>query len=217
MRMSESDWSARPRLIGDIERTDHYHLQPDDRCLFFGEYTSRRGFDHGETNQLIANLQKPVSRAGRPDYRYKEEAIARIAAAIRGASGKAVRGEVVLIPAPPSKPRGHPDYDDRLERIARKVSATADGRCLLETVEAREQAKRAEHHPTIDALAASMRVVAELLDPKPAAVVLLDDVITNGTTFKAAQRLLRPHLGEVKLVGLFVARRVFPPILADDD
>src|SRR5690606_9288551 len=103
--MSDSDWSAKPRVIGEIERGDHYHLEPDDRCLFFGEYTSRAGFDHGDTNQLISNLQKPVSRAGKPDYKYKEWAISTAAAAIRGASAKATRGEVVIVSARPTKPR----------------------------------------------------------------------------------------------------------------
>lgn len=51
--MSDGDWSAKPRLLGDIERGDHYHLEPEDRCLFFGEYTSRAGFDHGETTNLV--------------------------------------------------------------------------------------------------------------------------------------------------------------------
>lgn len=212
MTMSDSDWSAKPRVIGEIERGDHYHLEPGDRCLFFGEYTSRVGFDHGDTNQLISNLQKPVARAGKPDYKYKDAAIATIAAAIRAASGKAKRGEVVIVPAPPSKPRGHPDYDDRIERIARRIGPGADVRCLLETITPREQAKRADQRPAIDDLVKSMTVRLDLLDPHPAGVILLDDVITNGTTFKAAQRLLTPHLPNTKLVGLFVARRVFPPI-----
>jgi hypothetical protein len=215
--MSDSDWSAKPRLIGEIERGDHSYLEPDDRCLFFGEYTSRRGFDHGDTNQLISNLQKSVSRVGKPDYRYKEVAIARVASAIRMASGKAARGEVVIVPAPPSKPRGHAEYDDRIERIARRIGPEVDVRCLLETIAPRDQAKRAEHRPSIDDLAASMRVIEKLLVPMPSGIILLDDVITNGTTFKAAQRLLSPRLPGMKLVGLFVARRVFPTVDWDDD
>lgn len=215
--MSDSDWSAKPRVIGEIERGDHYHLAPDDRCLFFGEYTSHAGFSHGETNQLVSNLQKSVSRADMPDYRYKGQAIARIAAAIRSASGKAARGEVAIVPAPPSKPRGHPEYDDRMERVARSVSQAADVRCLLETATPRQQAKRADQRPTIEELVASMRVANELLDPTPAGVILLDDVITSGTTFKAAQRLLSPLLPGVRFVGLFVARRVFPAVEWPDD
>lgn len=121
-------------------------------------------------------------------------------------------GEVVIVPAPPSKPRGHVDYDGRLELLARGIGPNADVRCLLETVQARQQAKRAEQRPAIEDLAASMRVVEELLNPLPTGIILLDDVITSGTTFKAAQRLLSPYLGNVKLVGLFVARRVIPPI-----
>lgn len=215
--MSDSDWSAKPRVIGEIERGDHYHLAPTDRCLFFGEYTSHTGFSHGETNQLVSNLQKPVSRAGMPDYGYKGQAIARIAAAIRNASGKAARGEVAIVPAPPSKPRGHPDYDDRIERVARSVSPAADVRCLLETAIARQQAKRADQRPTVDELVASMRVAQELLHPAPDGIILLDDIITSGTTFKAAQRLLVPLFPNVKFVGLFVARRVFPTVEWPDD
>lgn len=215
--MSDSDWSVKPRLIGDIERGDHAHLEADDRCLYFGEYTSRAGFEHGETNNLISNLQKPVTRQGKPDYRYKEVAIRRIAAAIRTASGKAARGEVILVPAPPSKPRDHAEYDDRMEKIARAVSNEANVRCLLETVAPREQAKRADHRPSIDELVQSMRVVTDLLPKDPGGIILLDDVITNGTTFKAAQRLLRPHFPGVKMVGLFVARRVLPAIAWGDE
>lgn len=118
----------------------------------------------------------------------------------------------MLVPAPPSKPRGHADYDDRIERLARRIAPAADVRCLLETIEPREQAKRADHRPSIEELAASMQVVTELLTPEPTGIILLDDVITNGTTFKAAQRLLRPHCPGVKIVGLFIARRVLPPI-----
>jgi hypothetical protein len=216
MTISGNDWSAKPRLITDIERGDHFHLEADDRCLFFGEYTARAGFEFGETNQIISNLQKPVSRRGMADYRYKGVAITKIAAAIAAASPKARAGQVVIIPAPPSKPRGHAEYDDRLERLARAIGPQADVRCALETVCARQQAKRAEHRPTIEELAASMRVVEELLDPLPSGVILLDDIITSGTTFKAAQRLLSPYLGDVKLVGLFVARRVIPPVQWDD-
>ena len=76
----------------------------------------------------------------------------------------------------------------------------------------REQAKRSDQRPSIDDLVASMTVNLAVLDPVPAGIILLDDVITNGTTFKAAQRLLTPHLQGRKLVGLFLARRVFAPI-----
>jgi hypothetical protein len=215
--MSESDWSVKPRLIGELERGDHYHLTAEDRCLYFGEYTSRKGFRHGDTNQLISNLQKPVSRAGKADYAYKGAAIAKVARAIRDASGKARRGEVVMVPAPPSKPRGHPDHDDRIERICRAVSPQADVRCLLETIVAREQAKKSEHRPSVDELLATIQLVPALLQPRPTGLILIDDVITNGTTFKAAQQILGAALPDVKIVGLFVARRVFPPVQWDDD
>jgi hypothetical protein len=51
---------------------------------------------------------------------------------------------------------------------------------------------------------ASLRLVPELLIPKLIGVIRLDDVITNGTTFKAAQRILGAAVPDVKLIGLFV-------------
>ena len=61
--------------IDDLTRRDHYHLTDADRCFFLGEYTSGAGFGH--TNSLIGNFKKPVDRRGRPEWHYKEQAIAR--------------------------------------------------------------------------------------------------------------------------------------------
>ncbi len=63
MPTSDASWSGRLRLIGDLERPDHHHLEAGDQCAFFGEYTPGEGWKHSSTNNLILNLKK-----GTEDY-----------------------------------------------------------------------------------------------------------------------------------------------------
>jgi hypothetical protein len=45
-------------------------------CYFLWEYTAGGGFAHSATNSLILNLKKSMDRRGRPEWPYKEQAIA---------------------------------------------------------------------------------------------------------------------------------------------
>lgn len=54
-----------------LQSGQHFYLDEGDDCYFFGEYTARRGYNFGETNQLIYNLKKGMERAQMPDFVYK--------------------------------------------------------------------------------------------------------------------------------------------------
>ena len=43
--------------IDATNRDDHMFLREGDRCLFFGEYFSGKGYEGGGTNQLIFNFR----------------------------------------------------------------------------------------------------------------------------------------------------------------
>src|SRR3546814_10204737 len=82
--MSDVSWSGRLRIIGDLERPDHWHLKADDECAFFGEYTPREGWRYSSTNQISINLKKrPTVARGTPQWPHKRNAIRKVAAAIR--------------------------------------------------------------------------------------------------------------------------------------
>jgi len=51
-------------------------------------------------------------------------------------------------------------------------------------------------------------IEGELVRPLPNAIAVVDDVITTGAHFKAAQRILSENFPGVKIYGLFLARRV---------
>ena len=61
--------------IDEVDFCDHCYLSVGDKCFYHGEYTPRRGFNYSETNNLILNLKKDMSRKETPEWRYKEEAI----------------------------------------------------------------------------------------------------------------------------------------------
>jgi len=111
--------------VGDLERQDHYYLPADAQCYFWGEYTpydhtDGKKWDFSPTNRLISNFKKKMDRAGRPDWRYKQEAIQQIA---RNFSKFwkwpeiQVSHQVALIPIPPSKRESDPMFDPRMMRI----------------------------------------------------------------------------------------------------
>ncbi|MEX1366594.1 MAG: hypothetical protein AB1Z98_25945 [Nannocystaceae bacterium] len=61
--------------------------------------------------------------------------------------------------------------------------------------------------PTV--LAANYRVNRSLGTPQQS-IVVFDDVLTTGSHFKAMQQVLTTAFPGVDVLGLFVARRVFP-------
>lgn len=52
-----TSFPSRFTRIDDLTRSDHNHLLPEDECLFFGDYTARKGWAHSATNQLILNYK----------------------------------------------------------------------------------------------------------------------------------------------------------------
>ncbi|HHS8253796.1 TPA: hypothetical protein ACTTVN_002722 [Legionella anisa] len=47
-----------------------------------------------------------------------------------------------------------------------------------------------------------------LLTPAPKAIVIFDDVLTTGASFKAAQQILRKVFPSIPIIGIFVARNI---------
>jgi hypothetical protein len=75
---------SRLTAIDETTRADHYYLAEGDWCFCFGEYFADQGWGHSPTNQLIFNYKcKPNEKSAR--LYWKEQAIATIAAGLKGA------------------------------------------------------------------------------------------------------------------------------------
>ena len=195
--------------IDELTRPDHSWLTDEDRCYFLGEYTARQGYAHSPTNDLILNLKKPPARRGRPEWRYKERAVQGAAAAFRQALG-AAPARMTFVPVPPSKTRADPLYDDRIPWMLRTIwpGQPADIREIIIQPESADAVHDSPVRPTPSQIEAGYRIDETLTAPEPAFIAIVDDVLTTGAHFRAANSVLAARFPAVQVVGLFIARRV---------
>lgn len=208
MTTLDASWSARLRVVGDLERGDHYYLNDDDTCAYFGTYTSRVGFAHSYTNQLISNLKKNPSVRNTAQWQYKQRAISQVGAAIARNLNADSWQKTIFVPIPPSKRRDSPDYDDRMLRVAQEMGNNADIRELLYTAVEREARHTNTDRRDRDALRASLAIDTRFADNPKAQVVLLDDVLTTGCSFRVCREMIAEIWPSASIFGIFVARRV---------
>ena len=216
MATSSGNFPRRASLIDELTRSEHYFIEDTDKCLFIGEYTSGGGPKYSQTNQLIINLKKPMNRRGLYEWRYKESAISTATVAIRNVFREEYLGRWTFVPVPPSKARSHPDYDDRMTQVLRSIRhhPPIDLRELIVQVESTKAAHETEDRPRPEQIEAGYIVDEHLTEPRPNGLMVVDDVLTTGAHFKAAQAVLSRRFPKVPIVGLFIARRA---VTIDDE
>lgn len=194
--------------IDELIREQHYYLDADDPCYFFGEYTARQRAAYSETNQLIMNLKKGNERRGLQDYRYKGLAIDYVARILVKTISNIA--DLTFIPVPPSKCRTDAAYDDRMTailRTAQTMNPALDFRELvLQNHSTIASHASTSNRPDPDEIMANYRLDEALLAGTRKNIVIFDDVLTAGSHFKAMKQFLRQHLPEASILGLFVAR-----------
>ena len=207
---SASTFPQRLTKIDDLARPDHFYLTAADECYFLGEYTARKGYAFSATNQLIVNFKKSMDKRATAQWRYKEKAIDEAAAAFRVALNKEWLDSATLVPVPPSKSKNDPLYDDRLVRMLRGIRGQPplDVRELILQRASTAAAHDQQNRPTPDQIQANYAIDQALRDPDPRVIGLFDDVLTTGAHFRAASAALQQSFPGVKIIGLFIARRV---------
>lgn len=202
--------SLRLTKIDQTTLADHCYLTEGDHCYYLTEYTARKGFNFSRANQLVLNFKKPVSARNRPEWRYKEQAIAEAANGFRGSIKASMFDTGTLVPIPPSKARHDPEYDDRVVRMIQAIRADPplDIRELILQPLSTEPVHQSERRPRPEDIQGRYQLDNRLAVPHPQWIALVDDVLTTGAHFKAAQTILNEAFPEVPVIGLFIARRV---------
>lgn len=195
-------------IMGDA----HAHLEATDECYFIWEYTRGQRYDYSEANQLITNLKIRPSeiRANPQRARYKQAAINKCAQVI--ADNIVNVDGVVFVPVPSSRVSTDPDYDDRMAAILRRVNEIKriDARELVvQTANTRRSREAGADRLRQSELLDVWQIDESLTDPPPHTIVVVDDMLTAGTHFKAMQRLLQQRFPDAKVDGLFITRRIF--------
>ena len=196
--------------IDDLARPDHFYLTPADDCYFLGEYTARKGFAFSATNQLVLNFKKSMDKRSTAQWRYKEQAIGDTAAAFRSALNDDWLNIATLVPIPPSKAKDNPFYDDRLVRMLQAIrdEPSLDVRELIIQRASTAAVHDQENRPTPDQIQANYDIDDAFRNPAPQVIGLFDDVLTTGAHYRAASAVLQQAFPAVRVIGLFIARRV---------
>jgi hypothetical protein len=202
---------SRLTKIDELTRADHTFLNSDDECLFFGEYSARKGFTHSATNQLILNFKKPLSRKGKPEWQHKLFAIKTAAVAFSSNIDRKF-ASLTLVPVPPSKLKADPLYDDRIMDMLRLLQAPNGLKPDVRELVLQTLAMTAAHeNPTRlppDEWEKVYSIDETITQKEPTWIGIVDDLLVTGCRFRAMSNVLKRRFPKARITGLFIARRV---------
>lgn len=216
---STSKIVAKFQLIDGLLLNDHYHLSPDDECYFYLEYTSGQNYKFSQANQLIINLKKKPSTKGTYQWPHKIKAMAACSRALLNGFNHDWLKDAVLVPVPPSKAKSDPEYDDRMKVICEQIDVPfeIDVRELVTHDSSHEAVHEGGNRLSPDELVDIFEIDENLATPEPTKIVIVDDVLTAGSHYRAMHRVLSKRFPNARIFGFFIARRVFATKKAADD
>jgi hypothetical protein len=208
---NNTSFPQRLTKIDELTRGDHTYLDATDECLFFGEYTARKGFAHSATNNLVLNFKKPIRRKGMPDWQYKGKAIREVAQAFSQNLGSRL-ATLTLVPIPPSKLKTDAEYDDRLMEMLRTLNAPSgikpDVRELISQAKTMPASHESENRLPPSEWEKCYQIEERLVAPSPVWIGIIDDLLVTGCRFRAMSNVLKARFPQARVTGLFIARRV---------
>jgi len=189
----------------DVAQTLPHYIAPDDLIYYAREYISGGQASASPCNQLILNFKKSPSRKGKPDWRYKAIATAQFAREL--ASG--IKDGAALAAIPSSKCKSDPEYDCRFEDLFARLkqlmpTVAIEWPFLLKTsVTSRHSGGNRRPDEFYDNLE-----WVGFVNPKDH-IILVDDVITTGSGFVGAKRMINEHHPEMRVVGVFWGKTIW--------
>ena len=191
----------------------HSCLVPKDHCFFFGDYSGREGFNYSDTNSLIWNFKKDLRKKDKSkEWYWKEKSITDIANLILSTKLWDKLKKCLWVPFPSSKLKTDPDHDDRLMRVLQLLKqreTSLDVRELLFSKCSREAAHVSGKRLNVKEHLENMVFDHTQTSPIPKNIVVFDDVITSGASYKAAQIILEKEYPDAVIVGIFIGRSVY--------
>ncbi|WP_417456528.1 hypothetical protein [Kordiimonas sp.] len=196
----------------------HHYLGEDDECGYMYEYTPFRHtngltWNFSQGNRFITNLKKKPNTRGTNQWQHKVRAMRLATKLISELIPDEWHRVVTYVPIPPSKASDHPEYDERMSTVLNGIQKEfpIDVRNLIRqtqsTAASHEQGAR-RLRP--DELRNIYTIDHELIHPTPTTIMIVDDVLSMGSHFRAAKDLLSEHFPQAHIMGLFLARTVIP-------
>jgi hypothetical protein len=197
----------RLQQIDPLTIAEHWHIGLGDECYFLWERVSGARYDQYATNQLIKNIQIPVSCSRQPRWYYKEQAIRYAAGALSQLIPAPLRN-ATFVPIPPSLTKENPGHDSRILDMLNMVSPGLQD--VRELVLANADSVSKEKNISPEQRAENYRINEEYTQPEPVTIVIVDDVLAGGSHFKGMKIVLRNRFPQARILGLFLSRAVRP-------
>jgi len=186
------------------------YLTPDDcrNCLYARDYVAGGGYAASTANQLIVNLKKKPALRGTNQWPHKINALCQFADEVASLFKRESRAHIACIPG--SKSKDDPEYDPRMDLMLERLSSRRP-HLTIEAPFARAASGTPCH-------TGGSRDIERLCDEIQYGgmtsgidtLILIDDVITRGTHFKACQRILWEYHPRLEVIGIFWTRTVRP-------
>lgn len=200
-----------PKLWQKLERTPSgawpIYLDDSDICYFARDYIAHGGFTAGQGNDLIFNYKKPVCERDKPSWRYKINAIKQFARELSAMK----LDDHYIAGMPSSKTPDDPEYDNRIAETLREL------KLLKTSINIVAPFANRKTRPPLHAGGQTRspdeiynNLIWQGLPGQLEYLLLVDDVLTTGSNFKACQRLLSENAPGTQLIGIFWAKTTWP-------
>jgi len=191
----------------DISQEDVRYILEDDQIYYAREYISGRKYDASEANNLIQNVKKPVERKALPEWRHKLLAIAKFA----GEISRLLKDnkEYVFAAIPTSKCKSDPEYDSRLEDTLTALKRKKNNIIIQEPISANQTMLPVHLGGTRDPETIYRNQLWNGFNVETDHIILIDDVLTWGSHFKAYKRMILEHYPEMEIIGIFWAKTIW--------
>jgi len=106
-----------------------------------------------------------------------------------------------------------------MTQILRHVVADIGGdvRELVVTRVSMTPAHLSDVRPNVEELMDNYEIDEAVANPVPTIIGVFDDLLTAGSHFKAVKNVLSARFPQVPIIGIFIARRIFPPTTQEND
>lgn len=195
--------------IDGTQRADHSRLLITDGCYFLGEYNSGDGYENKTPqaiNRSIHNIKKlPTVPANQ--LRYRNKSINWFASTINFKDANTW----TWVPIPPSKHISDSNYNPKMMDILKSAGQGKgwDVRELVtQTRSTQTSHQSGENRVGLEELNEVYDLNLALCSPEPSRIIILDDVLTAGTHFRAISDILENKFPEAKIMGMFFARTI---------
>lgn len=186
-------------------------LDDTDECFYYFTYYPYSDLFENKGKQLIKNLKITMSEliAQPSRKKYKKNSITNVSQwLIDTINQYPILTEYLWVPIPPSSTREAPEYDNRLLDILTLVKEEiedfrfADPLSINKSVEKSSKSNARDVNEKFNNL-----ILKDNLIPFDITkIIIFDDVLTTGSTFKAVKLKLATLKNIQKIIGIFIAK-----------